>query len=130
MAWPRVHIHSLVAVVLLPLVFIHDFQTNWRAQCDAKLGARLYLYTVLLVSRCGYGRLARSAARHLGLDVVVCESHAWRAPVDNGADGKAVRLAIAGARSVFTSVILEICTYVVTLKCVPNVDIIVWCCGV
>jgi len=94
MAWPGVHVHGLVAVVLLPLVLIHDPQTNWRAQCNAKFGARLYLHPVLLVPRRGYGRLAWSAARHLGLDVVVCESHAWRAPVDNGADGETVRLAI------------------------------------
>jgi hypothetical protein len=62
------------------------------------------------------------------LDVGVCESHAWRATIDNGSDRKAMGLAIAGIGSVSTVRILEMGAYVVTLKCVPNVDIVevVW----
>lgn len=82
-----VHIHRLVAIVLLALVLVHDPETNWCAKGDTKLRARLDLHTILLVSGCSYGGLAWSAARHLGLDVSVCESHAWWASVDDGTHG-------------------------------------------
>jgi hypothetical protein len=87
-AW--VQVHRLIAIVLLPLVLVHDAQANWRAQCNAKLGTRLDLDAVLLVARGGDSRLTRSPARHLRLDVVVCEGHTWRAAVDDGADGEAM----------------------------------------
>jgi hypothetical protein len=99
MTWSRVHIHCLVAIVLLALVLVHDPEANWSAQCDTELGTGLYLDTILLVARCGDGGLAWSAARHLRLDIGVCEGHAWRAAVDNGADREAMGLAIADGQS-------------------------------
>jgi hypothetical protein len=96
MAGSWVHVHRLVAVVLLPLVLVHNSETNGRAQRDAKLGTGLYLHAIFLITRSRYGRLARSSTRHLGLDVVVCKGHAWRATIDNGTNRQAMRLAIAG----------------------------------
>lgn len=100
MTWSRVHVHCLVAIVLLALVLVHDSEANRSTQRDSKLGARLYLNTVLLVAGRRDGGLTWSAASHLGLNVGICEGHAWRAAVDNGAHREAMRLAIAGARLV------------------------------
>jgi hypothetical protein len=92
---PWVEIHCLVAIVLLALILVHDSETNWGAQCDAELGAGLYLDAILLVAWCGDGGLTWSAARHLRLDVVVGEGHAGRTAVDDGTNREAVGLAIA-----------------------------------
>lgn len=124
MAGPWVLVHGLVAIVLLALVLIHDPDTNWRAQCDSKLCAGLNFDAILLVSGCCDGRLAGSAARHLGLNVTFGESHAWRAAVDDGANGKTVGFAIATAISMRNHK-RRLDAYVVTRKCVPNVDMVV-----
>lgn len=39
MARSRVHVHGLVAIVLFPLVLVHDAHANRRAQRDAELGS-------------------------------------------------------------------------------------------
>lgn len=96
MAGARVQVHCAATVVLGSLVLITDHHANWRAQRDAKLCARLDLYSVLLVPRGRQGALPGTATGHLGLDVVLGELHARRAAVDDTADGAAVRFAIAG----------------------------------
>ncbi len=101
MARSRVHVHSLVAVVLLALVLVHDPDANGGAQCDAEFCARLDLDAVLLIAGGCNGGLTRSAARHLRLDVIFGQGHARRATVDDGADGKTVGFAIAGADQYF-----------------------------
>ena len=95
MAGPGVQIHCLVSVVLFALVLVHDPDANGRTQRDAKLGAGLDLYAVLLVARCCDGRLSGSTSCHLRLNVILREAHARRAPVDDGTDAEAVGLAIA-----------------------------------
>lgn len=95
MAGTRVQVHCAAAVILGPLVLIADHHTNWGAQCNPELCARLDLDTVLLIARGCQGALAGTAAGHLGLDVVLGELHAGRAAVDDTADRAAVRLAIA-----------------------------------
>jgi hypothetical protein len=129
MAGSWVHVHCLVAVVLLPLVLVHDSETDRRAQCDAKLGTGLYLDAIFLITWGRYGGLARSSARHLGLDIVVCEGHAWRAAIDNGTNRQAMRLAIARPWLEMSNYSLYYDAYVVTLKCVPNVDIVMLVCA-
>lgn len=86
MAWSWEPVHGVVAVVLGPLVLIHDAHANWRSQSDSKLGARLYLHAVLLVSRGRDRALSWTTASHLGLDVGLCEAHARRDTVDNASD--------------------------------------------
>jgi hypothetical protein len=94
-AWPGVHVHSLVSIVLGALVLVHDLNADRCAQCDAKLGAGLDLDLVLLISRSCDRGLSGTPARHLGLNVGFGELHTRRAAVDDGADAEAVRLAIA-----------------------------------
>jgi hypothetical protein len=125
MARPRVHIHRLVAIILFPLVLIHDPQPNWCTQSDAKLGTRLYLYAILLVTGGCNGGLAWPPARHLRLNVVVGEGHARWAAVDDGTNGEAVRFAIADGSQSSADKDRYSVTYVVTLKWEPNVDIVV-----
>ena len=96
---PGIHVHGLVAVVLWALVFIHNPDANWRAQCYAKLGAGLDFDLVLLISRGCDGRLAGSSSCHLGLDVSFSKRHARRAAIDDGANTEAVGFAIAGEMS-------------------------------
>ena len=120
-----VQVHRLVAIVLLALVLVHNPQANWCAQCDAKLGARLDFYSVFLVARSRDCRLAWSSTSHLRLDVVFSEGHARWAAVDDGADRKAMGLAIAVDCQNASIECSEVMTYVVTLKCVPKVDMIV-----
>lgn len=86
----RVEVHGAVAVILRPLVLVHDPHANGRSQRDAKLGAGLDFHTILLVARGGDCALARPTAGHLGLDVGLGELHARRAAVDNATDGEAV----------------------------------------
>ena len=50
MGGTRVNVHGGASVVLRPLILIHDDQSDWSAESDAKLGARLYLHTILLIS--------------------------------------------------------------------------------
>lgn len=94
----RVQVHGAVAVVLGALVLIHDTHANGGAQRHTELGARLDLNAILLVARGCDCALSRTAAGHLGLDVGLAELHARRTAVNNAADGKAVRLAIAAWR--------------------------------
>lgn len=124
MAGSWVLVHGLVAVVLLALILVHDPNTNWRAQCDSELCARLDFDAILLIAGCCDGRLAGSTACHLGLNVTLGESHAWWAAVDDGAHGKTVGFAIARIISMCDQA-RRLCAYVVTLKCVPNVDMVV-----
>lgn len=92
----RVFVHGLVAVVLLALVFVHDSDSNRRAERDAKLCSRLDFYAILFIAWSRNGRLARSASCHLGLDVGLCQRHARRATVNDGADRETVGFAIGG----------------------------------
>lgn len=124
---PRVLVDGGVAVVLGALVLVEHAQANRGAEGDAELGARLDLDAVLLVSRRGDGRLAGAAACHLRLDVGFGQGHAGRAAVDDAADGAAVGFTIAGGKeawSVWEKVRPRRGTYVVTLKCSPNVDMV------
>lgn len=130
MAGPWVHIHSLVSIILLALVLVHDTNANWRAQCDTELCAGLDLYTIFLVS---WGRnrgLARPTARHLGLYVALIKGHAWRAAVDYGTDAEAVRLSIAEYCQKFAIDQVACIAYVVTLKFWPKVDMVADVCWI
>jgi len=96
MAGTRVQVHCAATVVLGPLILIADHDSNWSAQCNAELCARLDLDAILLIARGCQGALAGTAAGHLGLDIVLGELHTGRAAVDDTADRAAVRFAIAG----------------------------------
>lgn len=122
MTWPWVQVHGLVAIILLALVLIHDSEANWCAQCDAELSARLDLYAILLIARRCYGGLARSSAGHLRLNIGFCEGHARWAAVDNGSNREAVGFAIAKRLLDKSIGVVAHEPYVVTLKCVPKVD--------
>lgn len=87
MARSRVHVHRAAAVVFWSVVLIPHNHGNWRAQCDAKLSARLNLDSVLLVSWRGEGALTRPSTSHLWLDIGFCEGHTGRTPVDNAPNG-------------------------------------------
>lgn len=99
MAWPGIHIHGLIAVVLGALVLIHDANADRCAQCDAELSTRLDLNLVLLISRSCDRGLSGTAACHLGLDIGFGKLHTRRAAVNDGANTEAVGLAIAGELS-------------------------------
>jgi hypothetical protein len=124
-----VQVHGAVAVVLGSLVLVHDAHANGRAQGDSKLGARLDLDLVLFIARCRDGALSRSTSGHLRLDVGLCELHARRHSVDDASDTEAVRLAIAVQGCIswrgYSSMLCV--SYVVTLKCVPKVDMMCFC---
>lgn len=99
MARSGVKVHSLVAIILLALVFVHDPDTNWGTQCNTELCARLNLHAIFLVSwGCDRG-LTGAAASHLGLDVALREGHTRRAAIDDGTYTEAVGLSIAVAIS-------------------------------
>ena len=95
MARPWVDIHSLVSIILLPLVLVHDAHANRRSQRNAKLSARLDFHPVLLIAGSCDCALTRSSARHLGLDVRLCEGHARRAAIHYAPHRQAVGLAVA-----------------------------------
>lgn len=88
-------VHSAAAIVLRSLVLVANDHSNWRTQGDAKFRPRLDFDAVLFISRGREGALARASPGHLRLDVVLCEFHSGRAPIDNTADGAAVRFTIA-----------------------------------
>ena len=82
MAWSGIEIHSLVAIVLFPLVLVHHAQADRCTQRDTKLCARLDLYPVLFIARRRDGRLTRPSPCHLRLNIGFSERHAWRTAVD------------------------------------------------
>ena len=90
MAGSGVHVHCAVAVVFGTLVLILDDQPNRRTEGDAKLGARLDLHTIFLVSGGCESALAGAAPGHLRLDVGFCKFHARGAAIDNTANGTAM----------------------------------------
>lgn len=95
MAWAGEEVHRAAAVVLGSLILISHYHSDGRAECDAELCAGLNLNAVLLVTRRGQSTLARTSPRHLRLDIILSELHAWWAAINNTANGPAMRLAIA-----------------------------------
>ena len=69
MTRPREAIHSLIPVILGPLILVHDAHADGRAQRDAELRAGLDLDPVLLIAGCGDGGLARPPTCELRLNV-------------------------------------------------------------
>jgi hypothetical protein len=86
MTRPWVFVHGAIAIVLGPLVFVHDAHGDRGAQCDTMFNPGLYFYTILLVSGCGDFALARSSPCELGLDVGLSELETRWAAVDYDAD--------------------------------------------
>ena len=109
MAGSWVLVHGLVAVILLALVLVHDPDANWSAQCNAELCTGLDLHAVLFVAGSCDSGLAGSAARHLGLNVILGEGHTRRAAVNYGADGKTVGFTIARQVSILQRIIWYMC---------------------
>lgn len=91
----RVEVHGAVAVVLGPLVLVHDAHANWSTESDTKLCTRLDLDSVLFISGGGDGALSWSSPRHLGLNIRLFEFETWRASIYDTADTAAMRLAVA-----------------------------------
>lgn len=95
MARPRVQIHCAPTVVLRSLVLVANHHPNRSTQRNSKFGPGLDFHSVLLVSRRSQRTLAWTSSRHLWLDVVLRELHAWRAAIDDTADRAAVGFTIA-----------------------------------
>lgn len=100
MAGSRVEVHGAVSVVLRPLILVTDDHTDRCSESDAKLCPGLDLNSVLLISGSRESTLARSAAGHLRLDIILGEFHPWGTAIDDTADRAAMRFAIAENMSV------------------------------
>ncbi len=85
-----------VAVVLAALVGVADQQADGRAGGLALEHAGQDLDKVFFLALRDVARSAGLAAVEIGLDVLGRQRHARRAAVDDGTDGRAVRLAEGG----------------------------------
>ena len=78
-------VHSIVAIVVRPLILVQNQHPNRRAERHAKFGAGLDLHRVLLISGRGQFALAGAPARELRLDVCLRELHSRWDAIDDTA---------------------------------------------
>jgi hypothetical protein len=130
MTRPGKAIHSIIRIVLGPLVLVHDAHGNRGAEGDAVFRAGVDLDAVLFVARRRDGALARTSACELGLDVGLVEGETWRAAVDYDSDGETVGFTIATGKNGVSvnarNTLSRTTAYVWTRKCCPNVDIVIY----